>query len=155
MSSCWPGTYGPGTRRQDGLMGLAIERTEFKADEESRELLAAKHRDASATRIGACRPAPRSAPPITRSRHSSGLTHTALSSRTYRYRIVPVYGSPKNLLLDGGLSGHGAEMTTEMEFLLHPDFENEGSERHDVYFNRGVIGSQAYARQFGNRTPSD
>ncbi|HZP85806.1 MAG TPA: phospholipase D-like domain-containing protein [Burkholderiales bacterium] len=25
--------------------------------------------------------------------------------------------------------------------------------RHDVFFNRGVIGSQAYAREFGNRTP--
>jgi phosphatidylserine/phosphatidylglycerophosphate/cardiolipin synthase-like enzyme len=25
--------------------------------------------------------------------------------------------------------------------------------RHDVYFNRGVIGSQAYAREFGNREP--
>src|SRR4030095_12011600 len=29
----------------------------------------------------------------------------------------------------------------------------DDSIRHDVYFNRGVIGSQAYAREFGNREP--
>ena len=29
----------------------------------------------------------------------------------------------------------------------------DDSIRHDVFFNRGVIGSQAYAREFGNKEP--
>jgi len=31
--------------------------------------------------------------------------------------------------------------------------DTDDSTRHDVFFNRGVIGSQAYAREFGNREP--
>jgi phosphatidylserine/phosphatidylglycerophosphate/cardiolipin synthase-like enzyme len=34
-----------------------------------------------------------------------------------------------------------------------PDSAASDGIRHDVFFNRGVIGSQAYAREFGNREP--
>ncbi|MGD4150923.1 hypothetical protein QT608_22465, partial [Xanthomonas citri pv. citri] len=77
--------------------------------------------------------------------------YTAQSSRTYRYRIVPTYGTAKNLVLDDA-SAVTVEINTEVEYLLHPDADNDTS-RHDVYFNRGVIGSQAYARRFENAEP--
>lgn len=77
--------------------------------------------------------------------------YTAVTDHTYRYTIVPVYGTVKMLQLDTA-SAVTIEVATEIEYLLHLDKENDTA-RHDVYFNRGVIGSQAYARRFGNRTP--
>ena len=44
------------------------------------------------------------------------------------------------------------DVTTEMEGDQPPDAAADGI-RHDIFFNRGVIGSQAYAREFGNREP--
>lgn len=77
--------------------------------------------------------------------------YTAETNHTYRYKVVPVYGAVKKLVLDED-SAVSVTITTEIEYLLHPDKENDTA-RHDVYFNRGVIGSQAYARRFGNRMP--
>jgi len=77
--------------------------------------------------------------------------YTAQASRSYLYRIVPTYGPAKNLILDND-AAVTLEVSTEVEFLLHPDLAND-SARHDVYFNRGVIGSQAYARRFENAEP--
>lgn len=77
--------------------------------------------------------------------------YTAETDHIYRYQIVPVYGTVKMLRLDTA-SAVTVEIETEFEYLLHPDKKND-AERHDIYFNRGVIGSQAYARRFGNRKP--
>ena len=77
--------------------------------------------------------------------------YTAETGRAYRYRIVPVYGAVKLLEPDES-SSVSVTVSTEIEHLLHPDAAND-QERHDIYFNRGVIGSQAYARRFGNREP--
>lgn len=77
--------------------------------------------------------------------------YTAETDHTYRYQIVPVYGTVKMLQLDTA-SAVTLEIATELEYLLNPDKRNDEA-RHDVYFNRGVIGSQAYARRFGNRMP--
>ena len=60
---------------------------------------------------------------------------TAKPGRTYRYTVVPVTGKPKKLKYGKGVS---VEVTTES-----PD-----SGEHSMYFNRGVIGSQAYARNW-------
>ncbi|MBE7184323.1 MAG: hypothetical protein INR68_07950 [Methylobacterium mesophilicum] len=73
--------------------------------------------------------------------------YTAETGRTYRYRVVPAYGEVKRIDLD-----QGAAVEVEIEYLLDADAAND-QECHDVYFNRGVIGSQAYARRFGNRAP--
>ncbi len=73
--------------------------------------------------------------------------YTPRAGRTYRYRVVPVYGKPKLIELDDA-SATTVEVTTEREY------GGQGSgTRHDVFFNRGVIGSQAYARRFGNVVP--
>ncbi len=70
--------------------------------------------------------------------------YTAKAGIRYLFRIVPVYGSVKFMQLDDA-AAVTLDVTTEME-------TKEG-EPHSVYFNRGVIGSQAYARQFGNSEP--
>jgi phosphatidylserine/phosphatidylglycerophosphate/cardiolipin synthase-like enzyme len=64
---------------------------------------------------------------------------TAKPGHDYVYEIVPVRGKPKNLTYGTTVR---IDVRTESE---------EG--RHAVYFNRGVIGSQAYAREFHNTDP--
>jgi hypothetical protein len=77
--------------------------------------------------------------------------YTAKAGTHYRFRIVPVYGSVKNPKLDDAGSVT-LDVTAEEE--VHPGPHGAaGGIRHDVFFNRGVIGSQAYAREFGNREP--
>jgi hypothetical protein len=58
----------------------------------------------------------------------------------YTYRIVPRYGTAKNLV-----SKPGVEATVEV-IAQDPD-----TGLHGVYFNRGVAASQAYAAKFGAR----
>ena len=55
---------------------------------------------------------------------------------TYTYRVVPMYGQPTALV-----KGEAVELTVTTE---DPD---DGT--HAVHFNRGVAGSQAYSRLFG------
>src|SRR5712691_8108007 len=62
---------------------------------------------------------------------------TAKPNHNYTYEVVPVRGSPKNLTYDNGVA---VTLTTESE-----DIQNQ---THSIYFNRGVIGSQAYTREF-------
>jgi phosphatidylserine/phosphatidylglycerophosphate/cardiolipin synthase-like enzyme len=74
--------------------------------------------------------------------------YTCKPGLTYDYRIVPVYGKPKLLELRDA-SAVTVRITTEQERQ-----DREGNPvAHDVYFNRGIVGSQAYARKFGNANP--
>ncbi len=75
--------------------------------------------------------------------------YTAKPNVTYRYRVVPVRGKPKLIELDE-LNSTTLEITTEPNQATH---ESQSKARHDIYFNRGVIGSQAYARRFQNEAP--
>ncbi len=76
--------------------------------------------------------------------------YTAKAGTKYQYRIVPVYGKPKLLELDE-VSAATVQITTEFEEQKLDEESN--APRHDIYFNRGVVGSQAYARKFKNRDP--
>jgi phosphatidylserine/phosphatidylglycerophosphate/cardiolipin synthase-like enzyme len=60
----------------------------------------------------------------------------------YTYRIVAMRGEP------GALRASEA-----VEVRIATEKEDEG--QHAVYFNRGVAGSQAYVRKFGDRRPAD
>ena len=77
--------------------------------------------------------------------------YTAKPGNHYQYRIVPVYGAVKNPSLDDAAAVL-LDITAEFTGDQPPDGAVD-SLRHDVHFNRGVIGSQAYAREFGNREP--
>jgi phosphatidylserine/phosphatidylglycerophosphate/cardiolipin synthase-like enzyme len=65
---------------------------------------------------------------------------TAKPQHEYVYKVVPVSGDPKNLQ-------YGAPV----EVLVKTEAEYGAT--HSVFFNRGVIGSQAYAREFHNIAP--
>ena len=75
--------------------------------------------------------------------------YTARANTRYLFRIVPVFGTVKNPKLDEA-AAVTLDVTCESEFEVPAD---ETGIRHDIFFNRGVIGSQAYAREFGNREP--
>lgn len=77
--------------------------------------------------------------------------YTAKPATTYRYRVVPVYGTPKLTALDDP-SATIVEITTEAE---EGGAGDDGQPRHDIYFNRGAAGSQAYARKFPNTKPDE
>ena len=77
--------------------------------------------------------------------------YTAKGGAHYQYRIVPVHGTVKNPKLDDA-KAVTLDVTCELEGDQPVD-PNDNGVRHDVFFNRGVIGSQAYARTFENREP--
>lgn len=54
----------------------------------------------------------------------------------YRYRVVPVYGSPGAL-----------EPRKGVQVMVTTEALDDGV--HGIFFNRGVAGSQAYSRKFG------
>ncbi|MDH4218424.1 MAG: phospholipase D-like domain-containing protein [Candidatus Aminicenantes bacterium] len=66
--------------------------------------------------------------------------YTAKPNHKYTYRIRPIRGKPKNL-------EHGTDVIVQVKT------ENVDMGEHAIFFNRGVIASQAYARKFQNRTP--
>ncbi|YCM44595.1 phospholipase D-like domain-containing protein [Verrucomicrobiaceae bacterium 227] len=61
--------------------------------------------------------------------------YEADANTDYTYRVVPVYGSPENLEPGKGVT---VKIRTE-----DPD-----GQKHAIFFNRGVAGSQAYSRKF-------
>jgi phosphatidylserine/phosphatidylglycerophosphate/cardiolipin synthase-like enzyme len=66
----------------------------------------------------------------------------AQPGRTYTYRVFAVQGTnPHNLLVD---------KPTEVTVTAEP----EVGDTHSIYFNRGSVASQAYAREFLNTPPS-
>jgi len=69
---------------------------------------------------------------------------TAKDGRAYEYFFHPLKGTPKNL--DRSARPISIAVRTEP---LFSDLE------HDVFFNRGVASSQAYAREFQNKKPDD
>jgi phosphatidylserine/phosphatidylglycerophosphate/cardiolipin synthase-like enzyme len=74
--------------------------------------------------------------------------YTVKPATTYTYRVIPMRGTSKNLAQGSG--SVKVVVTTEPEV----DLEHPGDlPRHDIFFNRGVIGSQAYARRFENDDP--
>lgn len=66
--------------------------------------------------------------------------YTAKPNHNYTYTVVALKGTPKNIKLD-------------QEVLVNISTEDEEHDTHAVWFNRGVAGSQAYARKFKNLPP--
>lgn len=74
--------------------------------------------------------------------------YTAKPGTEYEYTITPVYGTVKNLFYNEN-EQLKIRITTESE----TDKPSANNSQHDIFFNRGVIGSQAYAREFNNKDP--
>jgi phosphatidylserine/phosphatidylglycerophosphate/cardiolipin synthase-like enzyme len=66
--------------------------------------------------------------------------YTAKPEHDYTYKVVPMYGQPRNLK-------EGPSVSLRIQTMV------EDTGKHAIYFNRGVAGSQAYARRFGNVSP--
>src|SRR5262249_9419335 len=114
-----------------GLLGFAIHRTDPKEDE-AYWLTGMRTFEASYPNP------PDGALVSTQEHHVQDFLwsdFTAKHGRNYTYRIVPVRGKPKNLTYDKGVS-------------IDVQTEKEAEGKYSVYFNRAVIGSQAYARKF-------
>lgn len=133
------------------LLGYAIERTEFdKAGNEverywMRGIKRFKDKDKG---LAPGTPVSTAEHPI---QSFVWADYTAKAGTRYFFRIVPLHGSVKNPKLDDA-AAVTIDVTAEVE--VDPQIDNTGGGiRHDVFFNRGVIGSQAYAREFGNREP--
>ena len=68
--------------------------------------------------------------------------YTAKPNHKYTYRILPRYGSPEAME-----DGEAVEVRISTV--------NEDNGFHGVFFNRGVAGSQAFSRKFGNKRPDN
>lgn len=131
-----------------GLMGFAIERSELAkgALVERLWIRGIKRFKSKDEGLPPGTPVPTSEHPVQTFQWGD---YTAKPKTTYRYRVVPAYGKPKLVDLDE-TSGTEVEITTEGE---EGRDAQDGNTRHDIYFNRGVAGSQAYFRKFGATSP--
>jgi phosphatidylserine/phosphatidylglycerophosphate/cardiolipin synthase-like enzyme len=145
----WDTLDGKAPARKD-LLGYAIERTELNpAGQEverywMRGIKRFKNKDKG---LPPGTPVPTAEHPI---QSFLWADYTAKAGTHYLFRIVPVYGAVKNPKFDDA-AAVTLDVTAEIEGDQPGGAVTEV--RHDVFFNRGVIGSQAYAREFGNREP--
>jgi hypothetical protein len=68
--------------------------------------------------------------------------YEVVPGRKYTYKVVPRYGTPEKLKSGGAAE---VDVTTETEL----------GKPHSVYFNRGAVASQEYARDFNDVLPKD
>lgn len=74
--------------------------------------------------------------------------YTPEAATDYRYTVRPVHGPHAKLLDVRTAEGTRVRITTE------PEHDGRGGvSRQDMYFNRGVIGSQAFEREFPGVEP--
>lgn len=134
--------------KRDGLLGFGIERSELLNGTvvERYFLRGIKRFKFKDQGVPAGTPMPTSEHPVQSFQWGD---YTAKPETTYRYRIVPAYGLPKLLTLDDA-SSTTVEITTEPQ---HVGQAADGTPSHDIYFNRGAAGSQAYAREFPDPVP--
>lgn len=67
--------------------------------------------------------------------------YTAVPNTRYAFSVVPMYGTPGDL-----------EPAPAVKFEIRTEREFENG--HGVWFNRGAIASQAFAREFQNKGPT-
>ena len=124
----------------DGLLGFAVERFDPKAGE--RYFMNGFKVFASVI------PAPIQETYVTTRDHPVQSfvwdDFTAKPGQDYTYFFHPLKGVPKNV--DRSAAPVAIDVRTEPLYTRG---------RHDVFFNRGVASSQAYARRFGNMRPDD
>ncbi|MEP6691974.1 MAG: phospholipase D-like domain-containing protein [Gemmatimonadaceae bacterium] len=136
---------------REGLLGFAVERSELDAHGAVVEryfLRGIKRFKLKDEGVPAGTPMPTSEHPIQSFQWGD---YTPTPDTTYRYRIIPAYGKPKFIVLDNA-SSTTVEIMTESE---QGSAGANGVASHDIFFNRGVAGSQAYARKFGKTKPDE
>jgi phosphatidylserine/phosphatidylglycerophosphate/cardiolipin synthase-like enzyme len=120
-----------------GIMGFAIHRTDHSRQDEGKWLEGMKVFKASRVDMGS--------KVSTRDYPVQGFVwqdFTASPGKEYTYRVVALTGQP------GALKEH-----PQLQTSCRLKTEVELAAKHSVWFNRGIAGSQAYAREFGTATP--
>ncbi|MEP6514478.1 MAG: phospholipase D-like domain-containing protein [Parafilimonas sp.] len=121
-----------------GLLGFAIEREDHTEDERY-FLKGFKYFEETAKKVGEGQLFTTYEHPV---QSFMWEDFSVKSAHDYSYRVIPVFGKPQKL-------EYGKECT------LRFTTPSEETGQHSVYFNRGVAGSLAYARKFGNKRPDE
>ncbi len=131
-------------QKREGLLGFAIERAELKDGNvaERYYLRGIKRFKLKDEGLPAGTPVPTSEHPVQSFQWGD---YTAKPATTYEFTVTPVYGKPKLLELD-----HASATTVRITTEAEEGGKVAGRPSHDIYFNRGVAGSQAFARKFGD-----
>ena len=119
-----------------GVLGFAVERTDHTNKNRRDWLAGFKVFPGTKIKAGAI--------VSTREHPLQGFMWADMTTRLahkYTYRVIAMRGKP------------GALKEAE-EVSVRIDMEDEDVDTHAVYFNRGVAGSQAYVRKFGNKSPT-
>jgi phosphatidylserine/phosphatidylglycerophosphate/cardiolipin synthase-like enzyme len=120
---------------KDGVLGFAIERTDHTFNNQKYWLAGFKTFKQSGLPPGRI---------VSTNEHPIQAflwgDYTTRKNHRYTYRFVVMRGQP------------GALQESE-EVSIPVSMQREKDAVHEVYFNRGVGGSQAYVRKFGNRRP--
>jgi phosphatidylserine/phosphatidylglycerophosphate/cardiolipin synthase-like enzyme len=150
VTLAWDFTAGQEEKKKQ-LLGFAIERSEMDPNNTVLErywLRGIKRFEFKDEGLPPGTPVPTSEHPIQSFQWGD---YTPKPKTKYLYRVVPAYGKPKLLELDDQ-SSTTVEITTEAEDVGP---SADGRPTHDIYFNRGVAGSQAYALRFGKTKPNE
>ncbi|HUS00463.1 MAG TPA: phospholipase D-like domain-containing protein [Chitinophagaceae bacterium] len=142
----------PGVTQRKNLLGFAIERTEIKNNvpQEKYWMKGIKRFKDKDIGLDPGTPVPTSEHPF---QSFQWCDYTAKQDKEYKYRIVPAYGTPKLIDLREK-DGLVLKIRTETK-MGDAATARSNNVRHDLFFNRGVIGSQAYAREFKNSIPDE
>jgi phosphatidylserine/phosphatidylglycerophosphate/cardiolipin synthase-like enzyme len=148
VTLAWDFVAGQEAKHQ-GLLGFALERSELKDNQviERYFLRGIKRFKSKDEGLPPGSPVPTSEHPIQSFQWGD---YSVKPGATYQYRVIPVYGQPKLLELQDA-SATSVTITTESE----AGQAGANGAGHDIYFNRGVAGSQAYARKFGKDKPDE
>ncbi len=122
----------------EGLMGFSVHRTDHTEDE-SYYLSGQKAFEETDPGFPPGSPHSTRYHPVQSFQWSD---YTAKPGHEYTYRVSALKGEPKNL-----------EVFAEVEITITTEAPEAGDQ--DIYFNRGVAGSQAYTRRFGDRRPEE
>ena len=124
--------------RSQGVLGFAIRRL--------------RHEDGERTWLAGFKtfqsvaPNPIPGEPVSSFRHPlqtfQWADYSVEPNKTYTYKIVAMTGSPDALVQGAGV-------------VLRVTTERTDLGKHAVFFNRGAVGSQEYARRFQNRLPAE
>ena len=123
--------------RRRGCLGFAIQREDHEEDE--RYWMTGTKTFQSTSDLGLGGQASSRQHPFQSFQWSD---YSAKPDHKYTYKVLPLYGTPQQLKEGEPLS---VDVTTEVEF----------GDPHSVFFNRGAVASQEYARRFLNKTPEE
>jgi phosphatidylserine/phosphatidylglycerophosphate/cardiolipin synthase-like enzyme len=124
--------------QQAGLLGFAIQR--------------ADHTENETYFMRGMKTFPNTSPPLPPGGNASSheqpfqsfqwADYAAKPNHSYTYTLIPMYGRP-------GALTDGPQLAVDVQT------ESELDGTHSIFFNRGAIASQEYARRFQNQRPSD